>query len=224
MAHDYAKKTRSSAKAKPRTRAKSTRKSAPPPPATSVPGWLWLVVGIAMGAFVMFLVRLADVDASDSAPPARVTQPQPAEVVKPEVKKTATKPAPAPVEKKTTAPAKVEPQKPRFDFYKMLEENEVPVVTEVGEQGVVTTKPERTFILQVASFRKAEDAEQLRVELLLLNLDARTEEVTVRNGEVWHRVLTGPFESRSMLAKARSTLISNGHQALVMEFKKPTEG
>ncbi|HEY7771791.1 MAG TPA: SPOR domain-containing protein [Marinagarivorans sp.] len=220
MAHDYAKKTRSSAKAKPRTSAKRTRKSAPPPPATSVPGWLWLVVGIAMGAFVMFLVRLADVDASDPTPPVRVAKPQPAKEAKPEVKKA----APAPVEQKTAAPAKVEPQKPRFDFYKMLEENEVPVVAELGELGQVSAKPERTFLLQVASFRKAEDAEQLRVELLLLNLDARTEEVTVRNGEVWHRVLTGPFESRSMLAKARSTLISNGHQALVMEYKKPTEG
>lgn len=173
-----------------------------------------------MGAFVMFLVRLADVDASDPTPPVRVAKPQPAKEAKPEVKKA----APAPVEQKTAAPAKVEPQKPRFDFYKMLEENEVPVVAELGELGQVSAKPERTFLLQVASFRKAEDAEQLRVELLLLNLDARTEEVTVRNGEVWHRVLTGPFESRSMLAKARSTLISNGHQALVMEYKKPTEG
>ena len=217
MAHDYAKKPRAKTKAAPK--AKKTRR-APEPPVKSIPGWMWLVVGLAMGAFVMFLVRLADVDTVE---PASVAAPKAA----PEVKAT-TRVAPPKAAAKPQAkpqaqaqPAKAEPQKPRFDFYHMLKENEVPVAAPRGGETAAKPKPERIFILQVASFKKAEDAEQLRVELLLLNLDARTEEVKVRNGEIWHRVLTGPFKSRSQLAKARSTLISNGHQALVMEFKAP---
>ena len=213
MAHDYAKKPRAKTKTVPK--AKRTRR-APEPPVKSIPGWMWLVVGLAMGAFVMFLVRLADVDTVEPVS-------EPAPKAAPQVH-TTTRVAPAKTAAKPQAqaqPAKAEPQKPRFDFYHMLKENEVPVAAPRGGETQAKPKPERIFILQVASFKKAEDAEQLRVELLLLNLDARTEEVKVRNGEIWHRVLTGPFKSRSQLAKARSTLISNGHQALVMEFKAP---
>ena len=221
MAHDYAKKPRANAKTAPKAKAARTTKRArraPEPPAKSIPGWLWLLVGLAMGAFVMFLVRLADVDTAEStAAPTPVVAP----AVKAAPEKT-TRTAPAKTAANPQKPApKAEPQKPRFDFYHMLKENEVPVAAPSGDTAQAKAKPERIFILQVASFKKPEDAEQLKVELLLLNLEARTEEVKVRNGETWHRVLTGPFKTRSQLAKARSTLISNGHQALVMEYKGP---
>ena len=102
----------------------------------------------------------------------------------------------------------------------MLKESEVPIAhVDDGDAGANAAKPQRIFILQVASFKVHADAEQLKVELILMNLEARSETVTVRNGEVWHRVLVGPFNSRSKLAKARSLLISNGHQALIMEYK-----
>lgn len=215
MAHDYAKKTRSTPRKKPKTAARK-------PPANTgkapVPGWVWLVVGCLVGAFVMFLVRLADVDIKAEEKPASVAQ-------KPAAQKPATKDSkpqttkPAQTAKVEPAKAPAEPEKPRFDFYHMLKENEVPVpkVDDSGAQAVAVQP--KSYILQVASFRKAEDAEQLKVELILLNLEARAESVTVRNGEQWHRVLVGPFDSRSRLSKARSTLISNGHQALVMEHK-----
>lgn len=178
----------------------------------------------------MFLVRLADVDVKASDKPVPTAQKSAAEA-KPAAKPQTTKPAQATKPVQTAKPSQPagaaqtatagasEPEKPRFDFYHMLKENEVPVpkVDSSGTQAVAT--PPKSYILQVASFRKAEDAEQLKVELILLNLDARAESVTVRNGEQWHRVLVGPFDSRSLLSKARSTLISNGHQALVMEHK-----
>ena len=273
MAHDYAKKTRSApsgtrAKPKPPARRQpAPRQSTPRAPSSrqgpsnGVPGWLWLVAGVAMGAFIMFLVRLADVAPDNHrqkpvaekikpAKPAPKTTVQKAAPPKPQVKsqvqdQVQSQPAPpvAPVEK--VAPGEkvepvavmvprevspeaavevvIEPEKPRFDFYQMLKENEVPVVidtTDVDGNPIVPVK-DRTFILQVASYRKAEDAEALKVELILLNLtDARTETVTVRNGEQWTRVLVGPFKDRSSLAKARSTLLSNRHEALMMEVKE----
>ena len=71
----------------------------------------------------------------------------------------------------------------------------------------------------MASFKSKNDAEHLRAQLILLNLTAQTERAKVRNGGVWHRVLVGPFTSRSKLAKARSTLLSNNHEALVLKRK-----
>ena len=223
MAHDYAKKTRSA----PRRKPKSASRKPPANTAKSpVPGWVWLLVGCLVGAFVMFLVRLADVDVKASDKPVAASQ-KPAAEAKPATKPQATKPAqaakpapePNPTKAQTAKAEPTEPEKPRFDFYHMLKENEVPVPKVDSSGAQATAAPPKSYILQVASFRKAEDAEQLKVELILLNLEARAESVTVRNGEQWHRVLVGPFDSRSRLSKARSTLISNGHQALVMEHK-----
>lgn len=237
MAHDYAKKPRAKTAAKKPPAKPRARSRKPAPPAkAAVPGWVWLFVGTAVGAFVMFLVRLAEVDTSSldhSVLDKKVREAKIQEAARPVPKPVAAR-QPAQKPAKTTPPAvkvkpakpveakaKAEPEKPRFDFYHMLKENEVPVEREGEQQGVAAKpKPQRTFILQVASFKTPEDAEQLKVELILMNLEARSEKVTVRNGEVWHRVLAGPFKSRSKLAKARSTLISNGHQALVMEYKE----
>lgn len=218
MAHDYAKKNRTPAR-KPTKSA--TRKPSAPAPKKAVPGWVWLVVGCLVGAFVMFLVRLTDVDVANAKKPAVVEQKPAVAEKRPAVQEKAKVPTAKPAQTAKVEPQKVpaEPEKPRFDFYHMLKENEVPVPKVDDSTAKAAPEPAKNYILQVASFRKAEDAEQLKVELLLLNLEARAEAVTVRNGEQWHRVLVGPFDSRSKLAKARSTLISNGHQALVMEHK-----
>jgi cell division protein FtsN len=52
-----------------------------------------------------------------------------------------------------------------------------------------------------------------------MNLNTQIEKVTVRNGEVWHRVLVGPFQNRSKLAQARSTLVSNDINPLLLKRK-----
>lgn len=193
----------------------------------------------------MFLVRLADVDVKANDKPAPIAQKPPAPAKTTQAAKAspsakpaqsaktsqAAKPSQSTKAVETAKPssanqpaqtAKTEPETPRFDFYHMLKENEVPVPEVEGTGTQAAAEPPKSYILQVASFRKSEDAEQLKVELILLNLEARAESVTVRNGEQWHRVLVGPFDSRSKLSKARSTLISNGHQALVMEHKPKT--
>lgn len=113
-------------------------------------------------------------------------------------------------------------QLPRFDFYDLLKETkvEVPEIAESTSPSVEEPSPDIEYILQVASFRGESDAEQLRAELILLNLDAQVEQAKIRNGETWHRVLVGPFVSRSRLAKARSTLVSHNHEALVLKRAK----
>ncbi len=242
MPQDYAKKNRSPNKSSPKRRTTKSK----PAPRRVVPGWIWLVVGVLVGAFVMFLVRLSDVEPSKSShqstpkdvnpaaklPPKQLkkTEPKTAKANNTGVKKTdnkkaktsSHKTAPSESTKKSkqavTSEVKEQPQKPRFDFYKMLKENEVPVFATPDDGSNKPAKP-RTFILQVASFKSAADAEQLKVELILLGLESKAERVVVRNGEVWNRVLVGPFNDRSKLSKARNKLISNGHQALVMAFK-----
>jgi len=206
MTQDFAKKPRNERQPKGKksragkhTQGQLQRKStAPAAPRSNVPGWVWLFTGTVLGAFIMFLVYLSDLTPA----PAR----------------SQSKPVAAVVEKgdKGSNPL----PKPRFDFYKLLKESEV-VVPQAPVTSTQPSKPSESleYILQVASFKNPADADRLRAELILLNLDANTEKVTVRNGETWYRVLVGPFVNRSKMAKARSTLVSNNLNTLVLKRK-----
>lgn len=165
---------------------------------STIPAWVWLFTGAVLGAFVMFLMHLSDVKPDeDKAIPHSGT-------------------ATDPDKKETT-------QKPRFDFYDLLKQSDIPVYEEKEEEAQakpskkVEHTPTQELLLQVASFRSDSDAERLRAELILLNLTAYTEKAKIRNGETWHRVMVGPFRSTSTLSKARSILLSNQHEALVLK-------
>lgn len=173
-----------------RKRRKSTQRHK-----SDVPGWVWLFTGAVLGGFVMFLVFLSD------QPSRSLTTKTPD---KPQAK----------------APEKAVP-KPRFDFYKLLEESEV--VVETPEETRKQLEQQHTdkveYLLQVGSFRKAEDADSLRARLILLNLDARVDKVTVKPGDVWHRVIVGPFSNSSQMANARATLVSHQIDTLLLKRK-----
>ena len=74
-----------------------------------------------------------------------------------------------------------------------------------------------SYLLQAGSFKYVKDAENLRVELLLLNLDAAIEAVTLGSGEVWQRVLVGPFSNMSKVAAARTKLAQNRIDSLLLK-------
>ena len=153
-----------------------------------IPGWVWLFIGTVLGAFIMFLVHL-----SDSQGHVQNTS-----------KSTQTKPT--------------DNTDIQFDFYEILKNAKVDIGTIKPKTKDKAQKEENTeYLLQVASFKSMKDAERLRAELILLNLPAVTEVANVRNGETWHRVIVGPYISHSKLASARSTLISNKLEALVLK-------
>jgi cell division protein FtsN len=52
-----------------------------------------------------------------------------------------------------------------------------------------------------------------------MGYETNVEEVAAQNGDLWHRVQIGPFQSRSVVANARSKLISNGIEALLLKRK-----
>lgn len=194
MTRDYAKKNRRRAPAKK----------------SQVPGWVWLFTGCVLGAFVMFLIYLWELPEPSEEPR---TASAPAEA----------QPQPAAEPEQPSRP------KPRFDFYKLLRDSEEIVPATAPEQPQRSTRgqPQESapsspaerveYILQVGSFRNPVDADRLRAELLLLNLSAYTEQVNIRDGELWHRVLVGPFDNQSRLASARNTLVSNEFNALVLK-------
>ncbi len=172
-----------------------------------VPGWVWLFTGSVLGAFVMFLVYLTGITPQPTQFPALGFDEQ-----------TET-PALKPSEETTIQ--EPETSNPRFDFYQLLKESEVAKVEPPDTTTPLVAGPQYT--LQVGSFRNLEDADRLRAKLILMNMEARIETVTVRNAETWHRVLVGPYTTRAQLAKARGTLAANSLDSLVLRNTEPRQ-
>ncbi|MEZ0152055.1 MAG: SPOR domain-containing protein [Candidatus Reddybacter sp.] len=195
MSRDYAKKTGKKAPAKrssPRKNARTnTRNQAP----TQSPRWLWLFSGFLLGILSMGLIQLWKTPQQDIS---RAID-------------------------EVTGITPSKGQKPQFEFYDQLRDAEI-IVPDNPPNALRKSGPEKgqdeVFILQAGSFKNFRDADSLRVSLLLLNLNAQVEKTHSSKAGTWHRVLVGPFQSSSKLAHARSTLLQNGIDNLVLKRPK----
>jgi cell division protein FtsN len=178
-------------------RPASPNRRASAPRGKPAPAWLWFTIGAICGAFCMALLFTWH---NPNAKPEAAVEPQ-----------------------KTSSTENKAP-KPRFDFYKLLQESEqiVPATETVNDIDKAPEHPASNieYILQVGSFPTSADADKLRAQLILLNLDAHIEPVEIHKGEIWHRVVVGPFDSQEKLASARSSLVANQYTALVLKRAK----
>lgn len=177
--------------------------------ARRVPGFVWLIAGLAIGAFVMLLMRLEPgnngVQRQADAPGNSRQNSRP--------------PTPPPAVKPAA-------DKPRFEFYTLLPESEVaspgtsstpaPTPTETPPE---VAAPQGNFFLQAGSFRQEAEANRVRASLLLLGFDVQLENVRI-NGDPWYRVHVGPFASRELAGNAQKTLSGNGYNNLLLQQRK----
>lgn len=78
-----------------------------------------------------------------------------------------------------------------------------------------TTPPpakERLF-LQAGSFRKSNEAENLKARLALLGLFATIQPIDLAEKGMWYRVRVGPFNNRTDIDQANASLKENGIEA-----------
>ncbi|WP_250461741.1 SPOR domain-containing protein [Microbulbifer litoralis] len=173
------------------------------------PAWVWFVLGNFVGGFVVFMIFLNGLQENGKAGVGEHK---------------------APVQQ-----AEEKSDTPRFDFYKLLQENEVEVPApktarparhnsrkqEPGNgPAPASSDPALVYILQAASFRDAAEAEKLRAQLTLANLNVKVETATDSRG-TWHRVLVGPYSNRSRVAAARQTLAE--HRLMPLVLKRPAK-
>ena len=180
-----------------------------PPARTSVPGWVWLASGLAIGLFVAFLIWL---DKRPVASSSNVEAPQTAE--------TATIKKPDKNKADPTSDVKLAPataQKPRFEFYTILPEMEVIVPAKEAKNTVRAMAP-GAYFLQAGSFRNMADADTLKARLALLGMEAKIEPVTVED-DIWYRVRLGPFKDMAQLNKMLGDLRQNNINALPVRVK-----
>ncbi len=103
-----------------------------------------------------------------------------------------------------------------YEYDDMLRTSEVPVEAPASTE---TTTPADAaparVVLQAGSFRNRDEAENMRAQLLLLGIGpSSTREALVKGGEVWHRVLVGPFANQAALHAAQGKLRQQNIEAL----------
>jgi cell division protein FtsN len=165
-----------------------------------LPGWLWLLVGIAIGfvgAVGYYISRPAQVEAALD----KVTEKKPGK-------------------KKITIPPK---EQSRFAFYELLPNYEVVIPKEsLKKDAKPAPAPEAAesgpgqYLIQVGSFRDRKEAEQQKANLALLGVESRVEKVTIDNEQTWYRVRIGPEKDQRRVETILARLEENDIKAMVM--------
>lgn len=200
-----------------------------------------MAIGLTVGAFIVFLMKL---DPGQGDDVKRVRQEQ----------QKATRIA----EANKTPPSPTQPVKPKYDFYTLLPESEVIVPPDAVPEKTLPTPqvpttpvtpaeaakidtaraqaalagitpppappvqkaaPVTKFFLQAGSFRKEADADKVRAQIILLGQSVAVESGTVKD-ETWYRVLVGPFSNREELTKAQKQLAGSGFSNLLLQQRQ----
>jgi cell division protein FtsN len=181
---------------KPKKEKRKTNIRKPNSPKKPAPFWVWILIAISVIGFGFFLTQLSTSNKKEEAFRANA-------------KETNTKKSAAEQKKNSQV---------KFDFYEILKGKEVNV-----DERVIEKTPEQKnilYFLQAGSFKQRDDADTLRAKLLLQGLPVTIEKTTNKNGQEWQRVVAGPFNTRSKLAKARGILASNEINSIVLKRSK----
>lgn len=113
-------------------------------------------------------------------------------------------------------------EKPRFDFYGILEGKPAPTPGQAAPASpapTVADKPREVYFLQVGAFQKAADADNLKAKLAMSGVEASVQEVSLAEKGTLHRVRVGPMNSPDDMNRVRKQLADGGIQATVIKQK-----
>ncbi len=190
-------------------RRKAGRKSGGGKSGGATPGWIYMLVGLAIGLTVAYAVYVNDrqqVPETVTVPPAE--QPEP------------------PREPASAVPEEVE-ELPEvgvtFDFYDMLPNLDVEVYEEEERPAQTRQQPPATppapvtrqgiYILQAGSFSQLEDANRRKAELGLLGVRSDIMKGSA-NGRTVYRVYTEPMETPADVNRTSNLLSSAGIEVM----------
>ena len=178
-----------------------------------IPGWFWLLAGMLAGLAVAAVLYLQGADRMGKDP-SWLTH-------------GGARPAPsAPAREPPAATPDAPAERSRFQFYELLPRDEV----RIPESAPAAPPPPRAapapvpqpqarpdtgsrVLLQTGSFRQFQQADEMKARLALMGLTAHIREVRI-DGQTFHRVFVGPFDSDAQVARALERLRSENIEAL----------
>ena len=210
-----------------------------------MPGWMWLAIGLLIGAVVFGYLQFRD---RWGQPASNLPQPDPhAQAKSPSGDDAVPEPAERP--------------KPKYDFYTLLPEKEVvipdaeldaqaraeaakppaavaagaatpvnpdaaaipaaspattPATSAESAPGAAADAPR--YLIQAGAFRGNTEAEALKAQIAMTGEIARVEVAQI-NGNTVYRVRMGPYPNASALASAKQALASHGITAQAIKVK-----
>ncbi len=180
------------------------------------PAWVWFIGGFLVG---LFSAGLAWLKFSSPLSESGTVQ-------------TSTGPTVGQRDPRNAAAENGRPPPPRFDFYTLLPEMEVVIPEEelrepASAEAATGTQPapaetmgREAYLLQMGSFRSHRDADRMKARLALLDIPADIQKVTINNKDTYHRVRSGPYQSRSRLNELRSRLQRNNIKSMVIRLNQ----
>ena len=190
---------------KPRAREKKRRPSG----GTLIGIFIGLVLGLALAAGLALYMTNAPVPFVTRADKARATTPQADRALAESARTTESKGGDA--------------AKPRFDFYKILPGQEVPVTEKelraAAKSPDKSGTPKDLYFVQAGSFQNPADADNLKARLALAGLVASVEPANLPDKGIWYRVRLGPYTQLDEINRVRATLAQNGVDASLVRIK-----
>jgi cell division protein FtsN len=153
-----------------------------------------LVLGLAAAAAIAYLLGKSGLTGAPAAPTAQK------EIVR--------------NGKPDAVPPTSLPEKPRFDFYKILPGAEEPKLVKAPE---TQTKAVDRLWLQTGAFSSETDAENLKARLALAGWEASVQTATLPDKSVRFRVRLGPYDNTDELNRIKADLAKNGFDATVIK-------
>jgi cell division protein FtsN len=135
-------------------------------------------------------------------------------------------PAIAGLPQTATAPANA-PEKPKFDFYKILPGAEEPVTerelrerlraSRSGQQEV----SKDVYFIQAGSFQNPAEADNQKARLAILGFESSVEPANLPDKGTWYRVRMGPYSKLDEINRIRQSLAQSGIEASLVKIKEP---
>jgi len=117
------------------------------------------------------------------------------------------------------------PEKPKFDFYKILPGGEEPVSEKelkAAAKAAAKGQPDLAkdvYYIQAGSFQNPAEADNQKARLAILGIESSVEPTMVPDKGTRYRVRLGPFAKLEELNRVRATLAQNGIDANMVKVK-----
>jgi cell division septation protein DedD len=118
------------------------------------------------------------------------------------------------------------PEKPKFDFYRILPGAEEPVTEkEIRERLRAKSAPGQqdgskdVYFIQAGSFQNPADADNQKARLAILGFESSVEPANLPDKGTWYRVRMGPYAKVEEINKVRQALAQNGIEANLIKVK-----
>src|SRR5437588_4016918 len=118
------------------------------------------------------------------------------------------------------------PEKPKFDFYKILPGQEEPVSEKEFRERSRTARGQQetakdVYFIQAGSFQNPAEADNQKARLAILGYESTVEPANLPDKGTWYRVRLGPYTKVEELNRVRQALAQNGIEASLVKIKEP---